>query len=258
MLHLYGLKDLLCKMKISYILPTIKPKQFASQIIEDVKNLPKHDYEILLVSTDATWSQNSDIKFIHEKEKKGTVRATNEAYKNSSGDFIVCLTDDHRFGNNFLNILRSASSEVVSKEKIKIGNASVTFGRYGDVSFHKPSRTFSKFHPTTLVVPKEIPCRAYSIACFPMVFKEDVEKYMDGVIFNDSFTSFYADSWLGYFAEYHNKKPINWPEDVWVNVLPCNNSHAANQNSINKDHHIFLELIKKFNEDPNLPYNFKI
>jgi glycosyltransferase involved in cell wall biosynthesis len=245
-------------VKISYLLPTIKPNQFALRLIEDIKNLPKHDYEIVLISPDSRWCENSDIKFIHEKQKQGTVKATNEAYKNSSGDFIVCLTDDHRFGSNFLDFLNSALSEEVSKEKIRIGNACVTFGRYGDVSFHKPTKTFSKFHPTTLVVPEEIPCKPYSIVCFPMVFKEDVEKYMRGIIFNESFMSFYADSWMGYFAEHHNKKCVNWPVDVWVDSQPCNSQYEANKEQEPKDHSTFLKMIKKFNEDPDIPYDFNI
>jgi glycosyltransferase involved in cell wall biosynthesis len=244
-------------MKISYLLPTIKPNRFALDIINDIKKLPKHNHEIVLISPDLSWSQNSDVKFVHEKEKAGTVKATNEAYKNSSGDFIVCLVDDHRFDNNFLDFLKYAFSEEVSKNKIRVGNSCVTFGRYGDVSFHKPTRTFSNFHPTTLVVPQEIPCKPYSIVCFPMVFKEDVEKHMNGVIFNESFMSFYADSWMGYFVEHHNNRCVNWPVDVWVNVQPCNNQYVSNKEKEPEDHLTFLKLIKKFNENPDLPYNFK-
>lgn len=246
-------------MKISYLFPTIKPKEYGLQIIEDIKRLPSHDYEIVLVSPDESWSENSDIKYVKENKKEGTIKATNLAYKNCSGDFIICQTDDHRFSSNFLDFVKSATSEEVSKNKIRIGNACVTFGRYGSRCYHKPTKTLeTQIHPTSLVVPENIPCRPYSIICFPMIFKEDVERYMDGVIFNESFHSFYADSWMGMFAESKNQKEVDWPKDVWVNVQQNNFVHVFNRDKQIKDHSSFLKLIEKFNENPDIPYNLAV
>lgn len=243
-------------MKISYLFPTIKPKEYALQIIEDIKRLPSHDYEIVLVSPDESWAENADIKYVKENKKEGTVKATNLAYKNCSGDFVICQTDDHRFSSNFLDFVKSATSEEVSKNKIRIGNACVTFGRYGSRCYHKPTKTLeNKIHPTSLVVPQNIPCKPYSILCFPMAFKEDIEKYMNGVIFNESFHSFYADSWMGMFVESHNQKEVDWPKDVWVEVQQNNFAYVANRNNEEKDRSTFLKLIMELNENPNASYN---
>lgn len=246
-------------MKISYLFPTLKPKSFGLQIIEDIKNLPSHDYEIVLISPDESWSENPDIKFVHEKEKKGTVKAINTAYKNSSGDFIIYQSDDHRFSSNFLDVVKSATSEEVSKNKIRVGNGCVTFGRYGARCFHKPSKTFEdKIHPTSLVVPPQIKCDPYSIVCFPMVFREDVERHMQGVIFNESFVSHHHDSWMGAFVDKHNNKHVDWPSDVWVDVQENNFSHSASQSSIARDLNTFHKLLHLFSMNPDLPYNFKV
>jgi len=246
-------------MKISYLFPTIKPKQFGLTIIEDIKKLPSHDYEIILVSPDESWAENPDIKYVKENEKNGTVKATNLAYKNASGDFVICQTDDHRFSSNFLDFIKAATSEEVSKDKIRLGNACVILGRYGSKCYYKPTKTLeTKIHPTSLVVPETISCKPYSIACFPMVFKEDVERHMQGVIFNESFHSFYADSWIGMFVENQNKKEIDWPKDVWVEVQRNNFSHVANKEKQEKDHSTFLKLISKLNQDPDAPYNFSV
>lgn len=243
-------------MKISYLFPTIKPKEYGLQIIEDIKRLPSHDYEIILVSPDESWAENPDIKYVKENKKEGTVKATNLAYKNCSGDFVICQTDDHRFSSNFLDFIKSALSEEVSKTKIRVGNACVIFGRYGSRCYYKPTKTLeTQIHPTSLVVPETIPCKPYSIVCFPMIFKEDVERYMDGVIFNESFNSFYADSWMGMFVENQNQKEVDWPKDVWVDVQQNNFAHVANRDKQAKDHSTFLKLIKKFNENPDISYN---
>lgn len=232
---------------------------FGLQIIEDIKNLPLHDYEIVLVSPDESWSENPDIKFIHEKRKGGTVRAMNAAYKNSSGDFVIAQTDDHRFSCNYLDLIKSAMSEAVSKDKIRIGNGSLTFQRYGSRSFHKPTKTLEdKIHPISEVVPPSFPCDPYSIVSFPMVFREDVERHMQGVISNESFHSFYHDSWTGVFVEKHNCKQVNWPSDVWVDVQENNFAYAANKQHLGKDHKTFLKLLYYFNLNPDLPYNFKV
>jgi len=246
-------------MKISYLFPTIKPKEFGLQIIEDIKRLPSHDYEIVLISPDQSWEGNPDIKFVHEKERGGTVKAINTAYKNSSGDFVIYQGDDHRFGNNFLDLVDSAISEEVSKDKIRLGNGCVVFGRYGARCYNKPTKiTEEKIHPVTLVVPEEIPCKPYSLVCFPMIFREDVERHMDGVIFNESFNSHYHDSWMGVYADFHNKKHVDWPSDVWVEVQENNFSHPANQDKLNKDHQTFLKMLYCFNLNPALPYNFRV
>jgi len=244
-------------MKISYLFPTIKPKEIGLQIIEDIKNLPSHDYEIVLVSPDESWSENPDVKYVKEYEKKGTVKAINQAYKNSTGDFVIYQSDDHRFSNNFLDLIKSATSEEVSKDKIRLGNGCVIFGRYGSRCYYKPTKTLeTKVHPTSLVVPPSIPCNPYQIVCFPMIFREDVERHMQGVIFNESFNSFYHDSWMGMFVEKENKREIDWPKDVWVDVQKTNSAHSANRNQQAKDHETFLKLIMKLNEDPNIPYNY--
>ena len=246
-------------MKISYLFPTAKPKNFGLQIIEDIKNLPAHDYEIILVSPDESWSENPDVKFIHEKQKNGTVQAINTAYKNSSGDFVIYQSDDHRFSNNFLDLIKSATSEGVSKDKIRVGNGCVTFGRYGSKCFHKPTKALEdKIHPTSLVVPTNVICGPYSLICFPMAFREDIDRYMQGVIFNESFNSFYQDSWMGAFVDKHNNKQVDWPSDVWVEVQKNNFSHPANQGKLKKDHLTFLKLLHCFHLNPDLPYNFRV
>src|SRR5208282_5805800 len=90
-------------MKISYLLPTIKPKQYAEKIIKDIQSLPSHDYEIILVSTDPSWATNPDVKFFLDDKKTGNTYATNLAYKKATGDIVVFQSDDHYFGPNFLN-----------------------------------------------------------------------------------------------------------------------------------------------------------
>jgi hypothetical protein len=91
-----------------------------------------------------------------------------------------------------------------------------------------------------------------------MAFRKDIDRHMQGVIFNESFNSFYQDSWMGAFVDKHNNKQVDWPSDVWVEVQKNNFSHPANQDKFKKDHLTFLKLLHCFHLNPDLPYNFRV
>lgn len=250
-------------MKISYLLPTTKPPQCAQSIIDIIKRLPSHDYEIILVSPDTSWAQNSDVKFVIKEKTEGCFPAINLGYKYCSGDIIALLTDDHAPKSNYLDFLNSATSEETSKSKIRVGNACVVMAAYGLPIFDKPSQSINhifaaNLNPVTDVIPANIPCKPYSLVGNPIIFKEDIDKYMDGVLFNESFHHSYADHWLGIFADYHNKKAVDWPKDVWVEAQPSNSSYSRLSTYQGQDLKTLHKLVDAFNKNPNLSYNAKV
>jgi hypothetical protein len=237
-------------MKISYILSTAKEREAAEYQIKIIKSLPNHDHEIVLTSPDSQFSKNPNIRFFLDDKRIGGVYGYNLAYSHAVGDLIVLVPDDHPLPPNFLNVLDELETPAVKNQKLRIGTLSWGFGGPGLPSWDKKTKKYVKDGIWELhtIFPPGFPNRKpYYIACFPIIFKKDIDKYLDGKIFNECFHQSYSDNWLGFYADkINNGYPIRWPQ-VWIEGKPkfCDLPNSTPYKSAewhHKDHITFLRL----------------
>jgi len=64
--------------------------------------------------------------------------------------------------------------------------------------------------------PNAIP---YYISTFPVLFHQDIEVFLNGVIFNESFRQAFSDNWLSRYIYHINEGvEVSWPREIWNEV----------------------------------------
>ena len=258
-------------MKATYLIPTIKPDFCIKKIVNQIENLEKHDHEIIIISSQNINIENSNIKFVFDDKNIGSIYALNKGYKESSGDVIFVMVDDHSIPNNLLSIYKYFETQEFKNKKAKIANLTDCLGGPGyimeqKVPAHKNSKIewslYSNIIPSGSIAPGPFPinfpyAKKYNVICFPVIFRETIDKYLGGVIYNEKFHQCYADHWLGFYTDYMlNQNDFNYgPKDIWLDSIPTFGNLVVRHEKQEIDKNIFLELVKNLMENKSTKYN---
>lgn len=250
-------------MKISYLISSIHGEASVKTVVEDIYNLPSHDFEIIVCSPFEV--KDSRVKWVKDDKANGSVYGYNKSYLASSGDCIVACVDDHHLPNNFLETIDFLESEVVKKLKLKIANLTFGMGGPGKIYYVKNDATKQPakniLWPLEQIFPPNFPNRRpFNVFHFPVLMRESIEKYMGNVIFNESFNHHYPDSWLGFYEELINgERPSEelGPKNVFFKEIRSINIQRPNTSFDKKDKAKFLKLVEISNHK-DLQYNIKI
>jgi hypothetical protein len=249
-------------MKLSYLIASSHGIDSALNVINDIYELPSHDFEIICCSPYHIDDRRC-LSLIDEK--KGSVSAFNKCYKNSAGDYIVLCVDDHRLPKNILEVLDFFNSNEVSKLKLKIANLTYTMGGPGKLYWNKID---SKSQPSDKVLwPMDTVfhdgiknTRPYNVFHFPAFERIGVIKYLDDVIFNESFIHHYVDHWLGFYEEKINglrECKVLGPNEIFFKEIPDINSIKIFSDNDRYDLDIFQKLIH-ISDIETTTYNTKL
>ncbi len=209
-------------MKISYVLATEKPKYCGDTVIKSILDLPVHNKEIIVVSSNTDFSHNKEVKFVYDMEQSGGVHAYNEAYEYATGDWIINVLDDSALPENFLDFLKDVETDEFKSLSLHVGNLIPMFWGPGYQTWHKEIKGYADEpkYPLNEAIPPNDPYPIpYQSLNVPIILREDVDKYLDGVCWNTSFKHHYCDHWLGVYAEYINGQMSHFPKSVWIRQI---------------------------------------
>lgn len=258
-------------MKSTYLIPTIKPSFCVNSIIKQIESLGNHDYEIIIISSNQIISENPNVKFVFDDKNTGSVYAINKGYKESNGDVIFLMTDDHSIPANLLSIFDYFETPEFKNKKAKIANLTSALGGPGYFMYHKDPRfrnmervwaLYDNIQPNSIMGAGPFPidfqyAKKYNTICFPVFFRETIENLLGGVIYNERFEQCYADHWLGFYCDnFLDKENLNWgPKDIWVDVIPDFSILMERHERAELDKVTFLELVKNLAEGKSTTYN---
>ena len=135
------------------------------------------------------------IKYIKDTEQMNGNRAFNEAARNSDGEFIYILCDDHFVPPNILKGDEYLNSLTFSRRKFKISSMASD-----DPCYIGPIPNF----PETNFIPVNVMCR------FPFFTREMYLKYLNGFVFHPRFDicAHFGDNYLSYFLAINDEPTI--------------------------------------------------
>lgn len=247
-------------MKISYIIPTIKPEYCANYVIHNIEHLPKHDFEIILISPNPSKFSGKNIISLFDDTIAGAVYSFNKGYKVSTGDIIVPFCDDQELCPNFLDIFNYIETPEFQNKKIKLCNLAERMGGPGKDSYHKLEAIKEIKNPWPLdsIFPQNHPNkRPYTTYFFPLIMRESIEKYMDGVIYNDCFVQGWNDHWIGYYSDILNNDSEMGPKNIYSKTIDSfNNIKSPAIAFHNQDRDVFFKLVELSSH--GIKYNHKI
>ncbi len=233
-------------MKISYVVATEKPRYCGETVIKSILDLPSHNKEIILVSSNVEFAENKEVKFVYDDKCTGGVYAYNKGYENADGDWIVNVIDDHSLPENFLDAFKETESEDFKKLTLHVGQLLPQFWGPGNPVWHKdrtPQGYYGEHYPITETISQDNPYQTpYQSLNIPVILREDVFKYLDGICWNTSFRHHYCDHWLGCYAEYINGCQSFWPKSTWVRMHNDFNSLVFKTQHDNYDKNILVHL----------------
>jgi hypothetical protein len=190
------------------------------------------DYEIVFAS-DREYTNDwvGNVNYIHTNLET-SVKNYNEGVRESKGDIILGIADDH-----FL----TEDPTQMFKSKIQ------SFNNINN-SFLVGCRGFLQ----SIVEPWLDPWENYLVTPFPM-FNRRLLDITGGVIFNESFRHHWVDHWLGYFLK---KKAItSIIIDPPPSILNPRNVEFTNSNHDEHDMLVLRKLTDNFKKHPEMDYN---
>lgn len=201
--------------ELSFIVITNNPdyKNYAKNVVESIHNVctpSEYTYEILVCSP----HEIQDSSVIYVEDEKGadgsSVRAYNQAYKESKGRYIFILNDDHMIGKSALNAIEFLKSERFKERKYKVTSIGAGAGCNKWVSTCVPSLAFLPPFPLSeeLSHPRFATTDRYLIMGYPVFDRETVEKHFGGYLLNPKFKHHYADNWLPFWLGENGEEPL--------------------------------------------------
>lgn len=248
-------------MKISYVVAIEKPEYCGNVILKSILDLPKHNKEIIVVSSNPVYAENKEVKFVFDDKCTGGVYAYNKGYEHAKGDWIVNVIDDHSLPENFLDAFKETESEDFKKLTIHAGQLLPQFWGPGKEMWEKniPVPGYDGHHyPITETVSPDNPFQTpYQSLNIPIILREDVYKYLDGVCWNTSFIHHYCDHWLGCYVEYINGCQSFWPKTVWARMHNDFNSLMFKTQHDHYDKNVLIRL-RHLLYTQGINYNYKV
>ena len=206
-------------MDVSIIIATNRPHEnYLYKLIDSIKdchNQQNYIYEIIVCSTNP--SERNDFKLIKDNGF-GPVKAFNICYKASIGKIICGLPDGVLVQKDYFNICEYVQNMT---EKFQISGPTSNYG--GACSL--PGNGL-----------------AGNIIRFPVITRDTIETYLDGLFFNESFKYHMVDNWLGAFP-YLNGQAVF--ENNQINIIdnPIRHDYVSKYDAY--DVEIYKKLVAK-------------
>ncbi len=251
-------------MKISYLLATAKPEHCAGAQIKRINELAPHDKEIIVASPNENFAKIPGVTYVKDDKMLGGAIGFNLAYEAATGDLIIVATDDHILPLNLLDIFDVIKGDAIKKQKCRLGCLSWGMGGPGFPTWDKRIKDYppNSLWPLYSIHPQDVPnVIPYAMATFPILFKEDIDKFLDGKIFNTCFHQAFSDNWLSRYVYEINKCEIGWPDAIWAECnldlhnLP-NSSPFKSNFWHDKDYLTYLRLVSVI--DKGINYNYQV
>ena len=243
------------KLKMSYLISTIKPKRCAEVVVNQILSFPKHEKEIVIISPDKSWEEDKRVKFCLDDKCTGGVYGFNKGCRESNGDMVVLCTDDNYLPANFVDIYDFFSTPEFQARTMKVANICPWQGGPGKVMLFKRAEdqylngTCSFYEEDFAkggVFPRGLPnAMPYEIFSYPVIFRETLDKFFDGAVYNDRFIQCYSDHWFGFHYErFKGNDPAIGPKDMYVVPIPGFGSLRIRHDTAEQDRQMFLQLVK--------------
>ena len=230
-------------MDISYLLVTKRPiLEFSAKVIENIHESAKGlNYEILIYSPSEVAGER--IRWFKEKTFNGSIAGFNYLAKQAQGKYVTTTVDDHCYNFYMERALHFLESKFYEDRKIRI--CAVATG--GNTCIPSPSRPHHQG-----VVPHILENNV-RILGFPVISREDMNKYMDGYVFNPKFSHHWSDNWLGYWLWKTDKGHLECPNTPFYGINTQNGPTTFNKYD-KEDFDTFCAIVKKIEVDNYLSY----
>ena len=224
--------------KISILIPSTKQKIY--NVVDYIESVSTCNYEIIVCTPLDINFKQSNVKVIQDKEDNvGSISPINRCFKEAQCDYFFVTCDDILINKNCFNIEEFTKSNL-SNNKYKICSIGYKCAHEAKVP--------------TFGVPERI--NNVPILSFPAGSTQSVYDHLNGVIFNESFKHIYADNWLSYYINYHEKKIFFMPNTQNDLSKDIRDPYSISVRSY--DEKIFKELMNVFDSNKNIEYNHQI
>lgn len=175
---------------VSFILPTNRQhSSFSQRVIDNINSLNffGKTHEIIVISPN--FIEGEKVVYIKEEgNKNGCVKAYNDGFNVSTGNYIFLCSDDHVFDANCTRVLDVLESRLFTNRKYKIVCL--------PTNKHGPCK-----------LPEYTNCDSI-IARYPVFDRQTIEEHLGGYVYHPSFKHHYPDNWLGYWMAQQGEPTI--------------------------------------------------
>lgn len=208
---------------------------YRKQVNKIIKQKLDFSYEILVCSDNLLNFDIPNFKFF--KDQGTSVSSFNHLYRNSKGKFIVCLSGVVLPPDNINSLIKKMNLRLEKGEDFIITSFSDSYGAVAYVPEWVPRKTNLEHRS--------------KIIRWPCLYRETVEKYLDGVIFNESFVHHYVDNWLGTFCDVIGKS-VEEDREFRITDIP----HSSLTKSDDYDKNVYELLCDSARKE--LSYNLSV
>jgi len=216
------------KIDISFILPTNRQHSvYSERVINNINSLNFNGktHEIIVVSPEFVEGKN--VVFLKEEgNNNGCVKAYNDGFNISKGEYIFLCSDDHLFDYNAPLMVEVLKSNLFKDRKYKIA-----------------------CFPTNKHGPCQLPeyCNTSAIiARYPAFERKTITEELQGFIYHPQFKHHYPDNWLGYWLHMQGETPIEINRlDMMSFMNSCIKIHDE------YDENVFKNLIENYKVNKN-------
>ena len=176
-------------------------------------NIQEVDYEIIICSRRNLLINKPNVKVVRDPDgNKGSIKAVNECFRNSQGEYFISTPDDLLINPRCFEIENFINSDFFSKREYNI--CSTGYHDRHNVGVPKVLKCrpqqWPKSHPAwNDCINRDM---SVGIMSFPAGKRETVDNLLDGVIFNESFKHVAADNWLSYYIASKGEEPAFMPD----------------------------------------------
>lgn len=220
-------------MNINFLIPTKNEHpELLKQCIDSINYFgenSKYSYEISVYSQKEIVGEN--VKWYYEHNCRGPLYGFNWLAHHTTGDYIICLVEDHRFINSFDNAIDFLKEEY-ALSKYKICSLSTNDG------FPVGLPRYGQRLGSVLKLQEDLPnCQ---ICRFPVIARETLNKYLNNCVFHPEFRYHAGDMWLGYWLFmqgepsrecYHSRlQQTQFTKNAEYEVIDCNTFYTLVKN----------------------------
>ena len=205
-------------------------------------NKIKIDYSCeILIASPKKISYKSSIQYKLYKDTGSSVSCYNNLYKKSSGRFIVCLTGVTLPPNNINDLIKKMEIDYTK------GNDFIIESPCDENGYSFVIPRWARYAAGLSGRGRNAP----QIMRYPCFLRDTIDKYLDGVIFAESFIHHYCDNWLGTYCALIGKK-VSEDTEFKITNLP----HESVKKNDFYDKIVYEKLCKSFAKHKK--YNIKV
>ena len=208
----------------------------------------EYNIEIVVCSLDSSINNSYPkdlVKFVPDKIRSGSCHAFNEAYKNSDGEYIICITDSINISNDIYEVIRILKDQ--QEEGCDLIVTSLTAENGGSPKVIECACEAAEVIPQSHCA---YPIHHFrpDIMRWPCLARETIENEMQGHIFPPVFNHHYMDNWIGLWLFLKGESKSE--SSISVSDI----KHAYNCKYDEHDLEILNRLSNKFKVSKNLDH----